>query len=610
MGACASSSRASSVPPSLEEKKTFKWMIDGFSSLLDKGDVWTYSSVFEIMGIKWYLKVNPKDKKNGEEYVSLRLELSNPSLKIDTVVNAYFKFLIYDQSYGKHSEHQVTHKFQTASTSSGTSYMIPLKTLNSSGFLLGDSCVFGVQFVKVVTAKANDKSEILFVQKMNTFNEAKVYTWEIEDFFALKNPSYSPEFELDGHKWLLRIYPSGKDKNENYLSLILEMKDIPCKNSANLVELSISIKDQETANHWKRTGRCQFSENSKSWGWPKFMSLEDFKNSSNGYLVKTKCCIEAEVAIVGRSNEKKLKSKQAVTVPSISSAQTTFKWRIDGFSSLLDKGEGWTYSRVFKIMGLNWYLKLNPMDRKSGDETEYVSLNLELCNTSLKPDTVVDASFKFLIYDQTYGNHNEHQVTHKFQTASSSSGTLCMIPLSTLKSSPGFIFNNSCVFGVEFIKVVAAKVKDTSETLFVQKINAFTEVKAFTWDIEDFFALKSPSYSPEFELGGHKWFLSIYPTGYDKNGNYLSLYLHMKTQNIPNQNSAELVDYCIGIKNQETGKHRKEAGRCQFSKNVDNWGFNKFMSLEDFKDSSNGYLVKTKCCIEAEVTIVGTSKMV
>uniref|UniRef100_A0A0D9XKN5 MATH domain-containing protein n=1 Tax=Leersia perrieri TaxID=77586 RepID=A0A0D9XKN5_9ORYZ len=301
-------------------------------------------------------------------------------------------------------------------------------------------------------------------------------------------------------------------------------------------------------------------------------------------------------------------SSRASSVPPSLEEKKTFKWMIDGFSSLLDKGDVWTYSSVFEIMGIKWYLKVNPKDKKNGEE--YVSLRLELSNPSLKIDTVVNAYFKFLIYDQSYGKHSEHQVTHKFQTASSSSGTLCMIPLSTLKSSPGFIFNNSCVFGVEFIKVVAAKVKDTSETLFVQKINAFTEVKAFTWDIEDFFALKSPSYSPEFELGGHKWFLSIYPTGYDKNGNYLSLYLHMKTQNIPNQNSAELVDYCIGIKNQETGKHRKEAGRCQFSKNVDNWGFNKFMSLEDFKDSSNGYLVKTKCCIEAEVTIVGTSKMV
>jgi hypothetical protein len=37
------------------------------------------------------------------------------------------------------------------------------------------------------------------------------------------------------------------------------------------------------------------------------------------------------------------------------SDKATFKWSIDNFSSLLDKGEGWINSRVFKIMGHDWY---------------------------------------------------------------------------------------------------------------------------------------------------------------------------------------------------------------------------------------------------------------
>lgn len=98
-------------------------------------------------------------------------------------------------------------------------------------------------------------------------------------------------------------------------------------------------------------------------------------------------------------------------------------------------------------------------------------------------------------------------VTHSFQTASTSAGTSCMIPLSTLKKhSSGFIVNNSCVFGVEFIKIVTSKANDMSETLFVQKMNnTFSDPEVYTWDIEDFFALKSLDKSPEFEIGGHKW---------------------------------------------------------------------------------------------------------
>jgi len=89
----------------------------------------------------------------------------------------------------------VNHSFQTASTTSGISCMLPLKTLDeqSSGFLVDNSCVFGIE--------GNTTLETLFIRKMNVFNEAKVYTWKIEDFFALKNTSYSPEFEIGGYTW-------------------------------------------------------------------------------------------------------------------------------------------------------------------------------------------------------------------------------------------------------------------------------------------------------------------------------------------------------------------------------------------------------------------------
>jgi hypothetical protein len=52
-----------------------------------------------------YLKLNPKYKKiTGEEYVSPRLQLSRTLVKLDTIVQTSFKFMIYDQSNGKHKE--------------------------------------------------------------------------------------------------------------------------------------------------------------------------------------------------------------------------------------------------------------------------------------------------------------------------------------------------------------------------------------------------------------------------------------------------------------------------------------------------------------------------
>ncbi|CAD6205351.1 unnamed protein product [Miscanthus lutarioriparius] len=172
----------------------------------------------------------------------------------------------------------------------------------SSGFLVNNNCVFGVEFIKVTTSKANKTSETLFVQKTSISNAPKTYTWDIEDFFALKNPDYSPEFEVGGYKWYISMYPS---REGNHLSLHLNLKktnDLP-NDTGNLVELTLSIKKKEADNRRKGTGRCQFSRKARSWGWSKFISLEDFKDSSNGYLVKTKCCVEVEVAIIGSSGQ-------------------------------------------------------------------------------------------------------------------------------------------------------------------------------------------------------------------------------------------------------------------------------------------------------------------
>ncbi|KAM0871166.1 hypothetical protein ACQ4PT_039553 [Festuca glaucescens] len=281
-----------------------KWRVDGFSSLLEKGKGPTSSNVFQMKGLNWRLILDPRDTKSGDqnEYVSLQLQLVG--VRSHTIVETNLKFLIYDQSFGKHHEQQVSHKFETGSTFTGTSCMIPLAALKerSSGFLVNNSCVFTVKFIAV--AKAKDESETLFVQKTNN---DQVYTWNIEDFFVLQNPSNSPEFELCGHKWSMKIYPSGDDDtNGNYLSLYLVRNgpETLDENLAYLIANTISIKTQETGEGLARKGRSEYSKNYYNWGWSKFISLEDFKDPANGYLVKTKCCIEVEVAVIGSSKTK------------------------------------------------------------------------------------------------------------------------------------------------------------------------------------------------------------------------------------------------------------------------------------------------------------------
>jgi hypothetical protein len=73
----------------------------------------------------------------------------------------------------------------------------------SSGFVIGDSCVFGVELIKLRTgtAKANQSSDTVQVQKTNGFSAREAYTWVVDDFLALKGRCYSPEFDIGGRKW-------------------------------------------------------------------------------------------------------------------------------------------------------------------------------------------------------------------------------------------------------------------------------------------------------------------------------------------------------------------------------------------------------------------------
>jgi hypothetical protein len=45
-----------------------------------------------------------------------------------------------------------------------------------SGFLVNNSCIFGIEFIKVVATKAKTMLQIVFVGKMKVFDKTNVYT--------------------------------------------------------------------------------------------------------------------------------------------------------------------------------------------------------------------------------------------------------------------------------------------------------------------------------------------------------------------------------------------------------------------------------------------------
>ncbi|XP_042416954.1 ubiquitin C-terminal hydrolase 13-like isoform X4 [Zingiber officinale] len=109
-------------------------------------------------------------------------------------------------------------------------------------------------------------------------------------------------------------------------------------------------------------------------------------------------------------------------------------------------------------------------------------------------------------------------------------------------------------------------------------------------------------YSDIFYVGVYKWRVLIFPKG--NNIDHLSLYLDVADSvNLP-YGWSRFAHFSLAVVNQINGKYTiiKDAQH-QFNARESDWGFTSFMSLSEFYDPSQGYLVNDTCVIEAEVTV-------
>ncbi|KAK9934109.1 hypothetical protein M0R45_021265 [Rubus argutus] len=114
----------------------------------------------------------------------------------------------------------------------------------------------------------------------------------------------------------------------------------------------------------------------------------------------------------------------------------------------------------------------------------------------------------------------------------------------------------------------------------------------------------------EFQAGGHKWRLVIYPSGNKRKNveGHISLYLEMAGENSLEGDWEIYVDFRLFLLDQKKGKYlviedafTKE--NCFHREMLRSPGFDKLMALEEFTDDSNGYVVDDTCVFGAEVFV-------
>ncbi|KAL5539700.1 hypothetical protein UlMin_044564 [Ulmus minor] len=128
--------------------------------------------------------------------------------------------------------------------------------------------------------------------------------------------------------------------------------------------------------------------------------------------------------------------------------------------------------------------------------------------------------------------------------------------------------------------------------------------------LESFSSLSKASvekYRSDFEAGGYKWELSIYPTGdKERDGeDHISIYLElMETSSFANGWEVNAI-FNFFVYNQKQDKYvgLQDAKVRRFHSAKTQWGIAKFMDLKTLTNTKNGYIVKGTCTFGAEVFV-------
>ncbi|KAL7097931.1 hypothetical protein ACP275_10G173900 [Erythranthe tilingii] len=163
------------------------------------------------------------------------------------------------------------------------------------------------------------------------------------------------EFEAGDYKWRLIIYPNGKKKDDNYVSVYLAMVEtnsLPLDWEFNAI-FSIFLYNQISDNYlcFRVNGARRFNTTKFNWGFPKFISKESLRDESNGYLVDDNFILGAEVFVLKRQ-----RVIENVTLLKPTIYQHTHEWKIVDFSKLKKVWE----SEEFTINNVKWKVKLYP----------------------------------------------------------------------------------------------------------------------------------------------------------------------------------------------------------------------------------------------------------
>ncbi|XP_020884669.1 MATH domain-containing protein At5g43560 [Arabidopsis lyrata subsp. lyrata] len=192
-----------------------------------------------------------------------------------------WRMILYPKGNDKDNGNVESKPFNTFRSVWGLPQVLPLSTFKDpeNGYVCLGQCEFGVD---VIVAPPPTNWEIL------SFDEKHVYpykiSWPVKNIFEILGHCHtSQRFSVGGKTWAIELYPKGSrtaDYNK-WVSIFLTAADCETlkEDEKIFTQAYLRILDPRGSNHLSRSITKCYNKSNSSWGYFRFVSIDELRNT-------------------------------------------------------------------------------------------------------------------------------------------------------------------------------------------------------------------------------------------------------------------------------------------------------------------------------------------